>query len=67
MKELAKVKGNNKFTDPAMPHDGDMVWWNGMDGPKNFKKVGGKNNFWSLQYHRISDKIPGSKFKGARI
>ena len=41
MKELAKVKGNNKFTDPAMPHDGDMVWWNGMDGPKNFKKVGG--------------------------
>ena len=31
MKELAKVGENEKFTDPAMPQDKNMVWWEGAD------------------------------------
>ena len=71
MKELSKATSKRPFTDPAFPHDENMIFWNGGNDWKRIKEfLGGDDNvnLWhQFEYARISDKHPGAPFKSGEI
>ena len=67
MNKLKKMTGNKKFVDTSMPHDENMVWWDGADS-KDLLEETGLLERWDnepevrhhLEYRRISEAIPDS-------
>ena len=67
MKEMAKATNKKPFTDPAFPHDVNMIFWNGGNDPARWQKFLKGKNWGEFEYARIKDKVPGATFKSGNI